>query len=114
MPPAPDFVTLKIPHFLVCVQYQLFATFGEILERDLTSQLTVRRTATAHRVAPGTEWILTHAHVEILAWLLQREKPREHGRVAFGGHAAVVIESDVARNAVRQEPVQSIPQGHLS
>jgi hypothetical protein len=59
------------------------------------------RTATAHRVASGTEWVIVHTQVQILARLLQREKPREYGRVAFGGHAAVVIESDVVRNAVR-------------
>jgi hypothetical protein len=76
------------------------------------TQLSVRRAATADHVALDTEWILTHAHVEILARLLQREKPREYRRVAFGGHAAVIIESDVARDTIRQEPVYSVAQGH--
>ena len=88
---------------MVYVQHQVLATLRKILERDLASQFPVRQTATAHRVAAGTEWIIVHAHVQILARLLQREKPREHRRVAFGGHAAVVVESDVARDSIRQE-----------
>ncbi len=102
MPPAPGFVTLQVPQLPVRVQYLSPAPFREILERDLTPQLSVRRTTTAHRVATGTERIFTHAHVEILARFLQREKSCEYCSVAFAGHAAVVVESDVVRYAVRQ------------
>jgi hypothetical protein len=103
MPPAPDFVTLQVPHRPVHVQHQVLATLRKIPERDLASQFPVRRTASAHRVAAGTQWIIVHAHVQILSRLLQREKPRGHRRVALGGHAAVVVESDVARDSIRQE-----------
>ena len=101
MPPAPDFETLQVPHLLVHVQHQVLATLRKIPERDLASQFPVRRTATAHRVAAGTEWIIVHAHVRILSRPFQREKSCENRRVAFGGHAAIVVGSDVARNAVR-------------
>src|SRR5829696_2883926 len=111
---APGFGLLQVPHLLVYVQHQVLAPLRKIAERDLASQYPVRRAATVQGVAVAAEWVLTHAHVEVLARLLQREKSREHCCVAFGGHAAVVVESDVARNAVRQEPVQSIPQCHPS
>ena len=114
MPPAPGFVTLQVPHLPVGVQHQSPATLREIPERGRAAQLSVGRTATAQRVATGTEWVAIHAQVEILARLLQQEKPREYCRVALSGHAAVVIESDVVRNAVRQEPVLSIPESHPS
>jgi hypothetical protein len=54
MLPAPNFVTLQVPHFLVHVQHQVLALLREILERDLASQLAVGRTAPAHLVATGT------------------------------------------------------------
>jgi hypothetical protein len=97
---------------MVHVQHQVLATLRKIPERDLASQFPVRRTASAHRVAAGTEWIIVHAHVQILSRLLQREKPREHRCVALGGHAAVVVESDVARDSIRQELLSFIPEGH--
>src|SRR5687768_7818945 len=111
MPRKPRFVTLQVPHLMVHVQHQVLATLRKILERDLASQFPVRRTATAHRVAARTEWIIVHAHVRILSRPFQREKPCELRRVAFGGHAAVV-ESDVARYSIRQEPLSSIPKGN--
>jgi hypothetical protein len=100
-PPAPILATLQVPHLQVHIQHQVLAPFREILERDLAAQLSVGRTATADRVAAGTERVVIHARVRILARLLQREKPSEDRRIALGGHAAVVVESDVARNAVR-------------
>ena len=84
----------------------------EDLQRDLPPQLAVRRTALIERVVPRTERVVAHAQVGILARLLEGEKPRKHGSVAFGGHAAVVVESDVAGYAVRQEPVLSGTEGH--
>jgi hypothetical protein len=39
--------------------------------------------------------------VGVLPGLLQVEEPREHCGVAFGGHAAVVVESNIAGDAVR-------------
>jgi hypothetical protein len=99
IPSNPGFVTLQVPHLPVSIQYQAPAILREILEGDPETQLAIRRTITADRVASGTERILTHAYVEILARLLQREQAREYRRVALGGHAAVV-ESDVVRYAV--------------
>src|SRR5918998_1248669 len=75
MPRKPRFVTLQVPHLMVHVQHQVLATLRKIPERDLASQFPVRRTATAHRVAAGTEWIIVHAHVRILSRPFQREKP---------------------------------------
>lgn len=99
---------LQVPQLLVHVQHQVLAPLREILERDLAAQFSVGRTATAQRIAAGTEWVIVHAHVRILARPLQREKPREDHRVALGGHAAEVVESDVARDSSRQEPLSSV------
>ena len=55
------------------------------------------------RIASRTERVIAHAQVGVLARLLEREEPREHRGVAFGGHAAVVVESDVAGYAARQQ-----------
>jgi hypothetical protein len=59
---------------------------------------------------PG--WLHTHSQVWVLSRLLQVEKPRKHHRITFGGHAAVVIDSGVERNAVRQQPLSSTLQTH--
>ena len=59
MLPVPGFVTLQVPQLLVHVQHQVLATLRKIPERDLASQFPVRRTATAHRVAAGTEWVIS-------------------------------------------------------
>jgi hypothetical protein len=101
MPLIPIFVTLQIPHLLVHVQHKVLASLRKIPERGRAAQLRVGRTATAQRVTTGTERIIIHAYVQLLARLLQREKPREDRRVTFGGHATVVIESEVTRNGLR-------------
>ena len=49
-----------------------------------------------------------HAQVRILARLLYGEEASEYSGVAFGGHAAVVVESGVERDAVRQQSVASV------
>jgi hypothetical protein len=40
------------------------------------------------------------------------EEPRKHRGVAFGGHAAVIVQSDVAGNPIRQEAFASISKAH--
>ena len=49
-----------------------------------------------------------HRQVGVLAWLLQTKKARKDRRVTFGGHAAVVVYSCVAGNAVRQQTLSSL------
>ncbi len=60
----------------------------------------------------GLVLISTHGQVEVFAGFLPGEGAREDCGVAFGGHAAVVIASDVAGQAVRQQPFFSILQAH--
>ncbi len=59
---------------------------------------------------PG--WLHAHSQVWVLSRLLQVEKPRKHHRITFGGHAAVVIDSGVEWNAIRQQPFLSTLQAH--
>src|SRR5215204_3112107 len=101
MPQAPCSVTLQVPHLQVRVQHQALTAFREIGERDLTPQLPVRRAAHVYRVPLRAERVRTHAQVGVLARLLEREQSCEHGSVTFGGHAAGIVESDVAGYAVR-------------
>ena len=96
LPPATCFVTLEVPHPPVGIEHQDLAILREISERDLPPQLAVRRTALIERKVSRNERVIAHAQIGVLARLLEREEPREHGSVAFGGHAAVVVESDVA------------------
>src|SRR5829696_9143363 len=96
LPPATGFVTLEVPHPPVGIEEERSAILREIFERDLPSQLAVRRTALVDRVVPRTKGVIAHAQVGVLVGLLEEEEPREHSSVAFGGHAAVVVESDVA------------------
>ena len=49
-----------------------------------------------------------HAKVRIFAGLLYGEEAGEDGGVTFGGHTAVVVESGVKRDAVRQQTVMSV------
>jgi hypothetical protein len=101
MPLVPEFITLQVPHLAVSIKHQALAALREVSELDPATQLPVRRPATADGVAAGTERVVIHAYVEVLARLLYGEKAGEYRRLAFGGHAAVVVESDVARNAAR-------------
>src|SRR5215212_9539925 len=102
LPSIKGFVTLRAPHLQVRVQHQALAILLRgIDERDLLSQLPVRQTAATDRVVAGTEWVPVHAQAGVPATPLEREKHRKHRRIAFGGHAAEVVESDVARYAVR-------------
>src|SRR5215203_2226274 len=112
LPPATSFVTLQVPHLPVGIEHQVLAILREISERDVPPQLAVRRTALIERKVSRNERGIAHAQVGILARLLEGEEPREHGSVAFGGHAAVVVKSDVAGYAVRQEPILSGRKGH--
>lgn len=96
-----DSLTLQVPHLPVRFQYEALAALRKIPELDPAPQLPVRRTATVDRIAPGTERVLAHAHVEVLARLLEREKTSEDRRITFGGHAAVIVESDVVRYSAR-------------
>lgn len=53
-----------------------------------------------------------HAQVRVFAGLLYGEQAGEDCCVAFGGHAAVVVESGVERDAVRQQPIMSVLKDH--
>ena len=96
LPPATGFVTLEVPHSPVGIEDERSAILGEIFERDLPPQLAVRWTALVDRKVPRTKGVIADAQVGVLAGLLEEEEPREHSSVAFGGHAAVFVESNVA------------------
>jgi hypothetical protein len=87
---------------LINIQNQPFAALGEVTEGDLTPPPLVGRSAAAQNVAlVGSERFFAHAEVRVLSGLLQVEEPREHRGVALGGHAAIVVESNIAGDAVR-------------
>ena len=56
--------------------------------------------------------VRAHAQVRVLAGLLYEEEAGKYSSVAFGGHAAVVVESGVEWDAVRQQPVLSVLEDH--
>ncbi len=60
----------------------------------------------------GTIRVFAHSQVEVFAGLLTGEGTREDCGIAFGGHAAVVVASNVAGEAVRQQAFFSILQSH--
>ena len=60
----------------------------------------------------GLVQIFAHGQVEVFAGLLTGEGTREDCGIAFGGHAAVVVASNVAGEAVRQQAFFSILQSH--
>ena len=60
----------------------------------------------------GTIRILAHGQVEVFAGFPPGEGTSENCGVAFGGHAAVIVTSDVAGQAVRQQPLFSVLQAH--
>ena len=64
--------------------------------------------------APGTIRDFTRAQVGILARFPVREEAREDHGVAFGGPAAIVVDSGVARSTARKEPLASSAQLRLS
>ena len=45
----------------------------------------------------------THGQIRVFARLLQIEQSRKHNRILSGGPAAVIVDSGVERNAVRQQ-----------
>ncbi len=55
---------------------------------------------------------LAHSQVGILSGLLQIEQSSKHHRIPFDGHAAVVVNSGVERNAIRQQPLFSVLRTH--
>lgn len=60
----------------------------------------------------GSFRILAHSQVEVFAGFLPGEGASENCGVAFGGHAAVVVTSDVAGQAVWQQPLFPVLQAH--
>jgi hypothetical protein len=97
-------VTLESPELPVSTKHELPATLGEVPKRDLIPQTLARQPPTPQRcTVPNACGILVHDQVGVLAGLLQREEAGEYRGVAFGGHAAVVVASDVAGHAVRQQ-----------
>jgi hypothetical protein len=61
------------------------------------------------QAAPSTrELVAAHRQVGILARLLQAKKAGKNHRVTFGGHAAIVVYSCIAGNAVWQQAFSSL------
>ena len=56
--------------------------------------------------------MFAHSQVRILTGFLQIKQSREHNRIPLGGHAAVVVDSGVERDAFRQQPLSSTLQTH--
>jgi hypothetical protein len=93
---------LQAPQIPIDVQNQSPAVFREVIEGDLIPHPLVGWPAVAQGVAVvGSERFFTHAEVGVLSGPLQVKEPREHRGVAFGAHAAVVVESNIAGDAVR-------------
>ena len=108
--PSPE--QLQTPKLLVGVEDDNLELLGEVLEPDLTSHPLVRRPPAPQFAASVRSRIPAQGQIGILARLLEVEEAREYGCVASGGHAAVGVASEVTGNALRQQPVASIPQGH--
>jgi hypothetical protein len=49
---------------------------------------------------------------KLLPGLIYREEAGENSGVAFGGHAAVVVASDVAGHSVRQQALSPVFESH--
>jgi hypothetical protein len=102
VPPMLDAVTLQAPELSVSVEHQAPASLRQVLETDLTPQtLDGLATASQRTTVPDPHVSLVHGQVSILPGHLHREEAGENSGVAFGGHAAIVVASDVAGHAVR-------------
>jgi hypothetical protein len=101
---------LQTPKLLVGVEDDSLELLGEILERDLTPHPFVRLLSTPQFAAPVRSRTPAHGHIGILAWLLEIGEARKHGCVAFGGHAAGIVASHVARDAVWQQTFTPVPR----
>jgi hypothetical protein len=49
---------------------------------------------------------------KLLPGLIYREEAGENSGVSFGGHAAVVVASDVAGHSVRQQALSPVFESH--
>src|SRR5215217_9234605 len=104
VPPMLNAVTLQAPELSASAEHQAPASLRQVLETDLTPQTLDGRAAASQRTAVlEPHGSLVHGQVRILAGLLHREEAGKNSGVAFGGHAAVVVASDVAGHAVRQQ-----------
>ncbi|CAN5910268.1 hypothetical protein BH23ACT11_BH23ACT11_27820 [soil metagenome] len=74
----------------------------EVQKPYLPAKLRKRWPSAMQRISFMAEWLLTQCQIRILSGLLHVEEPRKHNRISFGGHATVVVDSDVERNAVWQ------------
>jgi hypothetical protein len=101
---------LQTPKLLVGVEDDSLELLGEILERDLTPHPLVGLLSAPQFAAPVRSRIPAHGHIGILAWLLEIGEARKHGCVAFGDHAAGIVASHVARDAVRQQTFTPVPR----
>jgi hypothetical protein len=111
--PMLDAVTLQAPELSVSVEHQAPASLRQVLEMDLTPQTLDRRATASQRAAvPDPHGNLVHGQVRILPGLLHREQAGKDSGVAFGGHAAVVVASDVAGHAVRQQSFSPVYRTH--
>jgi hypothetical protein len=108
-----DAVTLQAPELSVSVEHQAPASLRQVLETDLTPQTLDGWTTASRRAAvPDPHGSRVHGQVRILPGLLFREEAGENSSVAFGGHAAVVVASDVAGHSVRQQALSPVFESH--
>src|SRR5215212_2694159 len=115
IPPMPEAVTLQAPELPLYVAHQPPATLGQVPERDLTPQVLTRRPPAAERTAVShPSWIPVHGQVMVLTGFLGGEEAGKNSGVAFGGHAAVVVASDVAGHAVQQQALSPVSKTHRS
>src|ERR687894_888811 len=104
---------LQVPKLPVGVEDQPLATLREVFERALETKILVGRPSPAQRMAAFcSERVLAHGQVEVLPGLFPAEGTREHRGVAFGGHAAVIVVSDVAGYFLGQQPLAPVPKAH--
>src|SRR5215217_7735882 len=115
VPPMLNAVTLQAPELSASAEHQAPASLRQVLETDLTPQTLDGRAAASQRTAVlEPHGSLVHGQVRILAGLLHREEAGKNCGVVFGGHAAVVVASDVAGHAVRQQTLSSLSKTHNS
>ena len=106
-------VKLEPPEPPVHLERKTPASLRQVLERDLTPETLGGRTAPPQRsAAPYLHRIVIHDEVEVLARFPGGEKARENDGVAFGGHAAGVVASEVAGHAVRQQAISPVFEAH--
>lgn len=104
--------SLQAPQPPVGVEDRGPVLFGKGFEWDLSSHAPARGPPATQGPFFAAGPATVHREVRIFARLLLVEEARKDRCVASGGHAPGVVESDVARPALRQQPLPSTLECH--